>query len=153
MMWVKVEEDGSIKSSVSKFYTEEELRTWTDRAGAQKGDLMLILAGPTMKTRKQLCELRLEMGSRLGLRDPQNFSCLWVVDFPSSSGTKRHSVTTPCITPSPPPTPTTSTCSTPTQARCAPLPMTWWSTATSSAAAPYVSMRPNCRTRCSACSA
>ncbi len=82
MMWVKVEEDGSIKSSVSKFYTEEELRTWTDRAGAQKGDLMLILAGPTMKTRKQLCELRLEMGSRLGLRDPQNFSCLWVVDFP-----------------------------------------------------------------------
>lgn len=82
MMWVKVEEDGSIKSSVSKFYTEEELRAWTDRAGAQKGDLMLILAGPTMKTRKQLCELRLEMGSRLGLRDPQNFSCLWVVDFP-----------------------------------------------------------------------
>ena len=82
MMWVKVEEDGSIKSSVSKFYTEEELRAWTDRAGVQKGDLMLILAGPTMKTRKQLCELRLEMGSRLGLRDPQNFSCLWVVDFP-----------------------------------------------------------------------
>ena len=82
MMWVKIEEDGSIKSSVSKFYTEEELRAWADRAGAGKGDLMLILAGPTMKTRKQLCELRLEMGSRLGLRDPQKFSCLWVIDFP-----------------------------------------------------------------------
>ena len=82
MMWVKIEEDGSIKSSVSKFYTEEELRTWTDRCGAEKGDLILILAGETMKTRKQLCELRLEMGSQLGLRDPQKFSCLWVVDFP-----------------------------------------------------------------------
>ena len=82
MMWVKNEEDGSIKSSVSKFYTEEELRTWADRCGAEKGDLILILAGETMKTRKQLCELRLEMGSQLGLRDPQKFSCLWVVDFP-----------------------------------------------------------------------
>lgn len=82
MMWVKIEQDGSIKSSVSKFYSEDDLRAWTDRAGAQPGDLMLILAGPTMKTRKQLCELRLEMGSRLGLRDPQKFSCLWVVDFP-----------------------------------------------------------------------
>ena len=82
MMWVKIEEDGSIKSSVSKFYTEEELRTWADRCGAEKGDLILILAGETMKTRKQLCELRLEMGSQLGLRDPQKFSCLWVVDFP-----------------------------------------------------------------------
>ena len=82
MMWVKIEEDGSIKSSVSKFYTEEELRTWANRCGVEKGDLILILAGETMKTRKQLCELRLEMGSQLGLRDPQKFSCLWVVDFP-----------------------------------------------------------------------
>ena len=82
MMWVKVEQDGSIKSSVSKFYTEEELRTWANRCEAKPGDLILILAGQTMKTRKQLCELRLEMGSQLGLRDPQKFSCLWVVDFP-----------------------------------------------------------------------
>ncbi len=82
MMWVKMEEDGSIKSSVSKFYTEDELRTWADRCGAEKGDLILILAGEAMKTRKQLCELRLEMGTQLGLRDPQKFSCLWVVDFP-----------------------------------------------------------------------
>ena len=82
MMWVKVEQDGSIKSSVSKFYTEEELRTWAARCDAKPGDLILILAGPTMKTRKQLCELRLEMGNQLGLRDPQKFSCLWVIDFP-----------------------------------------------------------------------
>ncbi len=82
LMWVKVEQDGSIKSSVSKFYTEDELRTWAERCEANPGDLILILAGPAMKTRKQLCELRLEMGSQLGLRDPQKFSCLWVVDFP-----------------------------------------------------------------------
>lgn len=82
MMWVKFEADGSIKSSVGKFYTDDELRAWGERGGAKPGDLMLILCGPTMRTRKQLCELRLEMGSRLGLRDPQKFSCLWVVDFP-----------------------------------------------------------------------
>ncbi|MBD5256136.1 MAG: aspartate--tRNA ligase [Bacteroides sp.] len=82
MMWVKYEEDGSIKSSVSKFYSDEQLKKWLDRAEAKPGDLMLILAGPTMKTRKQLCELRLHVGSELGLRDPQKFSCLWVIDFP-----------------------------------------------------------------------
>ncbi|MBO4379759.1 MAG: aspartate--tRNA ligase [Muribaculaceae bacterium] len=82
MMWVKLEEDCSIKSSVGKFYTDDELRAWAERCEAKKGDLILILAGETMKTRKQLNELRLEMGSRLGLRDPQKFSCLWVVDFP-----------------------------------------------------------------------
>lgn len=82
MMWVKFEVDGSIKSSVSKFYSEDELRAWGERGRAKPGDLMLILCGQTMRTRKQLCELRLEMGSRLGLRDPQKFSCLWVVDFP-----------------------------------------------------------------------
>lgn len=82
MMWVKFEADGSIKSSVGKFYTDDELRAWGERGGAKPGDLMLILCGPAMRTRKQLCELRLEMGSRLGLRDPQKFSCLWVVDFP-----------------------------------------------------------------------
>lgn len=82
LMWVKLEADGSIKSSVGKFFTDDQIRTWLDRANAKPGDLMLILAGGTMKTRKQLCELRLEMGSQLGLRDPQKFSCLWVVDFP-----------------------------------------------------------------------
>jgi aspartyl-tRNA synthetase len=82
LMWVKLEQDGSIKSSVSKFYTEEELRVWTDRCQAEAGDLILILCGETMKTRKQLCELRLEMGRQLGLRDKNQFACLWVVDFP-----------------------------------------------------------------------
>ena len=82
MMWVKLESDGSIKSSVSKFYTDDELKAWAERCGATPGDLILILAGPTMKTRKQLCELRLKVGADLGLRDPQKFSCLWVIDFP-----------------------------------------------------------------------
>jgi len=82
MMWVKYEADGSIKSSVGKFFTDEQIKTWLERGGAKPGDLMLILAGETMRTRKQLCELRLEMGSQLGLRDPQKFSCLWVIDFP-----------------------------------------------------------------------
>ncbi|MBP3889837.1 MAG: aspartate--tRNA ligase, partial [Muribaculaceae bacterium] len=82
MMWVKLEKDGSVKSSVGKFFTDEQLMKWLERGDAKPGDLMLILAGQTMKTRKQLNELRLEMGSRLGLRDPQKFSCLWVVDFP-----------------------------------------------------------------------
>lgn len=82
MMWVKFEPDGSIKSSVGKFFSDDAIRAWGERAGAKAGDLMLILAGPTAKTRKQLCELRLEMGSRLGLRDPQKFSCLWIIDFP-----------------------------------------------------------------------
>ena len=82
MMWVKLEQDGSIKSSVGKFFSDDQIRTWLERGNAKPGDLMLILAGETMRTRKQLCELRLEMGSQLGLRDPQKFSCLWIVDFP-----------------------------------------------------------------------
>ena len=82
MMWVKYEADGTIKSSVGKFFTDDQIKTWLERGGANPGDLMLILAGETMRTRKQLCELRLEMGSQLGLRDPQKFSCLWVIDFP-----------------------------------------------------------------------
>ena len=82
MMWVKYEADGSIKSSVGKFFTDEQILTWLERGNAKPGDLMLILVGETMRARKQLCELRLEMGSQLGLRDPQKFSCLWIVDFP-----------------------------------------------------------------------
>ena len=79
---VKFEADGSIKSSVGKFYTEDELRAWGEKAGAQPGDLLLIMTGEAMKTRKQLCELRLEMGNRLGLRDKNEFAPLWVIDFP-----------------------------------------------------------------------
>ncbi|MCH5229539.1 MAG: aspartate--tRNA ligase [Muribaculaceae bacterium] len=82
MIWVKVDPDGSIKSSVGKFYTEDQLKEWTKRMEANPGDLMLILSGEAMKTRKQLSELRLEMGSRLGLRDKNVFAPLWVIDFP-----------------------------------------------------------------------
>ena len=82
LVYVKYEADGSIKSSVDKFYSAEEQQVWLGRTGAQPGDMLLILCGEDEKTRKQLCELRLEMGSRLGLRDPQQFCPLWVVDFP-----------------------------------------------------------------------
>ena len=82
LIWVKFEEDGSVKSSVGKFYDEETLRKWGETAGAKAGDLLLVMTGDAMKVRKQLCELRLEMGNRLGLRDKDKFACLWVIDFP-----------------------------------------------------------------------
>ncbi len=82
LVYVKFEEDGTVKSSVGKFYSEEDLKAWGEKAGAKPGDLLLVMSGPAMKTRKQLCELRLEMGNRLGLRDKNKFACLWVVDFP-----------------------------------------------------------------------
>ena len=82
LVWVKYEADGTFKSSVGKFYGEDDLKAWAERFGAKPGDLMLILCGKTMETRKQLCELRLELGNRLGLRDKNNFKPLWVIDFP-----------------------------------------------------------------------
>ena len=82
LMWVKFEPEGKIKSSVGKFYTDDELKAWGERAGANEGDLLLVMTGDAMKTRKQLCELRLEMGNRLGLRDRNVFAPLWVIDFP-----------------------------------------------------------------------
>lgn len=82
LVWVKFEADGSVKSSVGKFYDENALRAWGERAGAKPGDLLLVLSGAAMPVRKQLCELRLEMGNRLGLRDKSIFAPLWVVDFP-----------------------------------------------------------------------
>jgi aspartyl-tRNA synthetase len=74
--------DGTIKSSVDKFYGAEELAKWASAMNAEPGDLILILAGPTDKTRKAMNDLRLEMGTRLGLRDKNIYKCLWVVDFP-----------------------------------------------------------------------
>jgi aspartyl-tRNA synthetase len=71
-----------IKSSVDKFYDADALKKWSEACGSQPGDLILILAGGEDKTRKAMSELRLEMGTRLGLRDKNNYSCLWVVDFP-----------------------------------------------------------------------
>ena len=82
LMWVKLEPNGEVKSSVGKFFTPEELKGWAEKAGAKEGDLLLVMAGEAMKTRKQMCELRLEMGNRLGLRDKSVFAPLWVVDFP-----------------------------------------------------------------------
>ncbi len=82
MVYIKYNADGSFKSSVDKFYDAEALKAVADRMGAKPGDLMLLLCGPAMKTRVQLCALRLEMGQQLGLRDPQKFAPLWVIDFP-----------------------------------------------------------------------
>ena len=82
MVYVRYGADGTLKSSVDKFYSEADLKIWAERLGAEKGDLMLILSGPAEKTRKALNELRLEMGSRLGLRDKNTFAVLWVLDFP-----------------------------------------------------------------------
>ena len=83
MVYARVEADGNVKSSVDKFYTQEVLQQMKEAFGAKPGDLILILSGDdAMKTRKQLCELRLEMGNQLGLRDKNKFALLWVVDFP-----------------------------------------------------------------------
>ena len=83
MVYARVEADDTVKSSVDKFYTQETLQSLATETGAKAGDLILILSGgDAMKVRKQLSELRLEMGSQLGLRDKTKFSCLWVVDFP-----------------------------------------------------------------------
>lgn len=82
LIYVRYNEDGTVKSSVDKFYSEEILKTWIERCDAKPGDLLLVLAGETEKTQKQLNELRLEMGNRLGLRDKNDYKCLWVVDFP-----------------------------------------------------------------------
>ena len=83
LVYARVQEDGSVKSSVDKFYTQEVLLRLKETMKAVPGDLILIMSGEdVMKTRKQLCELRLEMGTRLGLRDKNKFSLLWVVDFP-----------------------------------------------------------------------
>ena len=82
LVYCKVNEDGSFKSSVDKFYDQDALAKWAAHTGAGKGDLILVLCGDLNATRKQLAELRLHMGSELGLRDPFNFKPLWVVDFP-----------------------------------------------------------------------
>ena len=83
LVYARVESDGTVKSSVDKFYTQEKLQELKKKMAAEPGDLILIMSGDdTNKTRKQLSELRLEMGNRLGLRDKNKYSCLWVVDFP-----------------------------------------------------------------------
>lgn len=82
LVYIKLNPDGTIKSSVDKFFTPEQLSAIAERAGAQTGDLVLILCGAKRKTQTQLGVLRIEMGNRLGLRDPKVFAPLWIVDFP-----------------------------------------------------------------------
>jgi aspartyl-tRNA synthetase len=82
LIYVRLAADGSIKSSVDKFYNSDDLQKWADACGARPGDLLLVVAGREDKTRRAASELRLEMGNRLGLRDKNKFSCLWITDFP-----------------------------------------------------------------------
>ena len=82
LVYIKLAADGSIKSSVDKFYTHEQLKAVAEACGASCGDLVLVLCGPRRKTQNQLGVLRIEMGNRLGLRKPDEFAPLWVVDFP-----------------------------------------------------------------------
>ncbi|TPE43867.1 aspartate--tRNA ligase [Pontibacter mangrovi] len=105
LVYARVNEDGSIKSSVDKFYTAEDLQAWAAAFNAKPGDLILILAGDADRTRKALNELRLEMGTRLGLRNKEVFAPLWVVDFPLlewDEDTKRyHAMHHPFTSPKP----------------------------------------------------
>ncbi len=105
LVYLKCQEDGTLKSSVDKFFDQSELETWAKSFNASPGDLILILAGAQDETRKQLSELRLEMGERLGLRDKNKVAAAWVVDFPLlewDDETKRyHAMHHPFTSPSP----------------------------------------------------
>ena len=82
LVYILCNQDGTYKSSVDKFYTQDDLKAVAERCNAHAGDLILILSGKAMKTRKQMCELRLEMGTRLGLRKAGEYKAMWVIDFP-----------------------------------------------------------------------
>lgn len=105
LVYARYNADGTIKSSVDKFFNEDELKKWAEAFKAQPGDLILILAGEENKTRKALSELRLEMGTRLGLRDKNTFACHWVIDFPllewSEETSRWHAMHHPFTSPKP----------------------------------------------------
>lgn len=105
LVYVQYRTDGSLKSSVDKFYSAEDLKKWVEKFNAQPGDLLLLMAGEPSTTRKQLNELRLLMGEKLGLRDKNKFSALWVLDFPLlewNEETKRyHAMHHPFTSPKP----------------------------------------------------
>jgi aspartyl-tRNA synthetase len=82
LIYARYNEDGTLKSSVDKFFSEEDLKAWADRCGSKPGDMIFLLSGNKEKVRKQMNELRLEMGNRLGLRKSGEYKCLWVLDFP-----------------------------------------------------------------------
>jgi aspartyl-tRNA synthetase len=105
LVYVKYNEDGTSKSSVDKFYSEDERKAWLDQCGAKPGDLLLLLCGELDKTRKQLNELRLHLGTELGLRDPKVFKPLWVLDFPllewDEESERYHAMHHPFTSPKP----------------------------------------------------
>jgi aspartyl-tRNA synthetase len=105
LVYIKCNTDGTFKSSVDKFYSEEDLRAMAERANAKPGDLMLLLSGDLAKTRKQLNELRLHLASQLGLRDPNVFKPLWVMDFPllewDEENERYHAMHHPFTSPKP----------------------------------------------------
>jgi aspartyl-tRNA synthetase len=105
LIYLRVNEDGSLKSSVDKFFNEDELRKWSQACQSKKNDLVLVLAGIDSKTRKAMSELRLEMGNRLGLRNKESFAALWVVDFPllewSEEANRWHAMHHPFTSPKP----------------------------------------------------
>ncbi|WP_335966788.1 aspartate--tRNA ligase [Galbibacter sp. PAP.153] len=105
MVYVKCNEDGSYKSSVDKFYDQDDLKKWAEATGAKTGDLICVLSGPTHKTRTQLSALRMEMAERLGLRNPNEFAPLWVVDFPllewDEETSRYHAMHHPFTSPKP----------------------------------------------------
>jgi aspartyl-tRNA synthetase len=105
LVYLQYKTDGSLKSSVDKFYSPDDLKAWAEKLGAKPGDLLFFLSGEEHSTRKQLNELRLHMGEKLGLRDKNKFSALWVIDFPLlewSEETKRyHAMHHPFTSPKP----------------------------------------------------
>jgi aspartyl-tRNA synthetase len=105
LVYIKFNEDGTVKSPIGKFYSEEDLRVFGERFGAEAGDMLLILSGDADATRKQLCELRLEMGEKMGLRDRSVFAPLWVIDFPllewDEESKRFHAMHHPFTSPNP----------------------------------------------------
>ncbi|AWM13752.1 aspartate--tRNA ligase [Flavobacterium sediminis] len=105
MVFCKYNEDGTLKSSVDKFYDQEDLKKWAEITAAQPGDLILVLSGPAHKTRTQLSALRMELGNRLGLRKPDEFAPLWVIDFPllewDEESARYHAMHHPFTSPKP----------------------------------------------------
>jgi len=90
LIYVKCNADGTFKSSVDKFYSEADLQAWAEATGAKAGDLIFVISGATDKARKQMNELRLHLGTALGLRDPEVFAPLWVLDFPLLEWDEEH---------------------------------------------------------------
>ncbi|MGV0967306.1 aspartate--tRNA ligase [Empedobacter falsenii] len=105
LVWARYNEDGTFKSSVDKFYSQEDLAAWAERMNAKPGDLMLVMSGKTNKVRAQLSALRMEIAERLGLRNPEVFAPLWVVDFPllewDEESERYHAMHHPFTSPKP----------------------------------------------------